>query len=313
VDIDVLGAGVIGLVAAWRLTEAGHRVRVVAAEPPERTTSAVAAAFWYPFRAAPRDRITRWSAETYQELAALTAVPGAGVRMRWGRELYREPTADPWWSSAVPGWERLGPQALPTGYSDGLGLTVPVVEMPRHLRWLSELLAGHGVSVVRQRVRRLDELHSPVIVNCTGLGARALVPDPSLTALRGQVVVVEQTGVTEWLLDQSDEKNVTYVVPREETIVLGGTTEEDVEDLAPDPATAADILDRCAALVPEVAGARVLAHRVGLRPARPAVRLDAQPRADGGTLVHCYGHGGAGVTLAYGCAREIVQLVDDPR
>ncbi len=303
----------IGLVAAWRLAEAGHRVRVVAAEPPERTTSAVAAAFWYPFRAAPRDRITRWSAETYQELSALTAVPGAGVRMRWGRELYREPTGDPWWGSAVPGWERLGPQALPSGYADGLGLTVPVVDMPRHLAWLGELLAGYGVSVVRQRVRRLDELDGHVIVNCTGLGARTLVPDPSLSPLRGQVVVVEQTGLTDWLLDQSDDNNLTYVVPREESIVLGGTAEEDAEDMTPDPATAAEILDRCAALVPEVAGARVLAHRVGLRPARPAVRLEAESRAGGGTLVHCYGHGGAGVTLAHGCAREIVQLIDDLR
>ncbi|HET7458205.1 MAG TPA: hypothetical protein VFJ74_11185, partial [Gemmatimonadaceae bacterium] len=53
---------------------------------------------------------------------------------------------------------------------------------------------------------------------------------------------------------------------------------------------------------------RVVGDAVGLRPARPAVRLEAEPR-EGGTVVHCYGHGGAGVTLAWGCADEVVGLV----
>jgi len=41
---------------------------------------------------------------------------------------------------------------------------------------------------------------------------------------------------------------------------------------------------------------------VGLRPNRPAVRLEAEPLGDG-RRVHCYGHGGMGVSLSWGCAR----------
>lgn len=65
---------------------------------------------------------------------------------------------------------------------------------------------------------------------------------------------------------------------------------------------------RCAALRPEIAGARVLAHRVGLRPARDAVRLERGTLPDGRRLVHNYGHGGAGVTVAWGCAQEAARL-----
>lgn len=65
---------------------------------------------------------------------------------------------------------------------------------------------------------------------------------------------------------------------------------------------------RCAALRPEIAGARVLEHRVGLRPARDAVRLERTRLPDGRVLVHNYGHGGAGVTVAWGCAREAAGL-----
>jgi D-amino-acid oxidase len=46
---------------------------------------------------------------------------------------------------------------------------------------------------------------------------------------------------------------------------------------------------------------------VGLRPGRSAVRVEAEPRGDG-LVVHDYGHGGAGVTLSWGCAEEAVAL-----
>jgi D-amino-acid oxidase len=56
--------------------------------------------------------------------------------------------------------------------------------------------------------------------------------------------------------------------------------------------------------VPELRTARVLRHKVGLRPVRPAVRLERV-----GDVVHCYGHGGAGVTLSWGVAEEVVALL----
>jgi D-amino-acid oxidase len=71
----------------------------------------------------------------------------------------------------------------------------------------------------------------------------------------------------------------------------------------PSPAIAAGILERASRLVPGVGRARVLRHRVGLRPVRPSVRLERV-----GDVVHCYGHGGAGVTLSWGVAEEVVGL-----
>jgi D-amino-acid oxidase len=98
-------------------------------------------------------------------------------------------------------------------------------------------------------------------------------------------------------------------VPREKVVVIGGTATEGSYEPRPDPATADAILARARALVPELARATVVAHRVGLRPARPTVRLEAE-RVGEGTLVHCYGHGGAGVTLSWGCADDVAALVD---
>jgi D-amino-acid oxidase len=284
----------------------------VAAERGEGTTSSVAAALWYPYRALPRDSVTRWSRETYSEFAAIAeGDPTAGVRLVPGRELIRDARSEPWWRDAVPRLEHVPSTELPGSYHDGWELRLPVADMNRYLPWLEQRLADLGGSLNERRVESLDEAlrTAPTVVNCAGLAAGRLAGDDTVFPIRGQVVVVERPpAFGEWLLDQSDEGALTYIVPREETVVLGGTANVGREDTDPEPTTAAAILERCVALAPALAGAPVVGHRVGLRPGRPTVRLEAERRPDG-IVVHCYGHGGAGVTLSWGCAADAARLV----
>jgi D-amino-acid oxidase len=296
----VVGAGVVGLTSAIRLREAGIEADIVAREPPERTTSAVAAALWYPYRAFPRERVAAWSARGFEVLGELARVGGAGVRMRWGNELVPGAAEDPWWRAAVPTFERT---------AEGYRFEAPVADMSVHLPWLVGRLEALGGSLRVAALRSLDEAldGAAVVVNCAGLGARELDGDALLVPVRGQVVYVEQVGLSEWLLDQADARRLVYVVPRERDVVLGGTAEEGAEDLSLDPAVAAAIRARCVAAVPALSDARVVGTAAGLRPARAEVRLEAEPRGRR-AVVHCYGHGGAGVTLAWGCAEEVVEL-----
>jgi D-amino-acid oxidase len=291
----VVGAGVVGLTTAVRLREAGIEANVVARDEPLDTTSAVAAALWYPYRALPAQRVTAWSAQTYCALAALAEVPGSGVRMLWGTERLAPDAPDPWWREAVPSLERT---------REGLRFVAPAVDMSLHLPWLVGRLQALGGALERRDVASLDELDADAVVNCAGLGARELAGDTSLVAVRGQILRVAAPEVREWLLDQSDPRRLVYVVPRVDDVVLGGTADEGAEDRTPDPAATDAIRARCAALIPALRDAPVVGVAVGLRPARPAVRLEAE-----GRVVHCYGHGGAGVTLAWGCAGEVATLL----
>jgi D-amino-acid oxidase len=302
--IIVVGAGVVGLSCAVRLLEAGHRVDVVARDLPRETTSAVAAALWYPYRALPQDRVTAWAGASYSVFAALAAPeeyagsPEAGVRMLPGAELFRSPQADPWWRAAVPLLDRV--RELPAGYVDGWAFSAPVIEMPVYLAWLTARLEELGGTLTRLNLRALPT-GADLVVNCSGLGARLLGDDRSVVPVRGQVVYVEQVGVDRWWLDATGP---TYVVPRGRDVVVGGTDEEGEWSRTPSLATASMILERASRLVPELRDARVLRHKVGLRPSRPAVRLERD-----GHVVHCYGHGGAGVTLSWGCAEDVAALV----
>ena len=296
--VTVVGAGVVGLTCAVRLLEEGHRVDVLARDLPLETTSAVAAAIWYPYRAFPPERVLAWSARSYDVFVGLADVAGAGVAMRAGVELFATPQEDPWWRSAVPRLDHVPP---PAGYADAWSFPAPVVEMPTYLSWLASRVSDLGGTITRLNLSALPS-GPDVVVNCAGIGSRLLASDPTVEPVRGQVVYVSQVGLEEWWLDSSS--SLTYVVPRSHDIVLGGTDEEGDWSRTPSPATAAAILERARRLVPALESARVLRHRVGLRPARPSVRVERV-----GSVVHCYGHGGAGVTLSWGTADEVVALV----
>lgn len=295
--VVVVGAGVVGLTCAVRLLEAGHRVDVVARDLPLETTSVVAAALWYPYRALPQDRVTAWARTAYDAFAALAHDPATGVVLRVGTEVFAERQPDPWWQDAVPALDR--ETSLPAGYADGWTFVSPVVEMPVHLHWLAGRVEQLGGTLTRLSLSALPAVDG-LVVNASGLGARLLGEDPTVTPVRGQVLLVEQVGLDRWWLDSAAP---TYVVPRERDVVVGGTADEGEWSRTPDPVTARAVLDRAVRLVPELAGARVLGHRVGLRPARPRVRLERV-----GDVIHCYGHGGAGVTVSWGCADEVVRM-----
>ena len=149
----VVGAGVVGLTTAVRLREAGIDANVVARDEPQETTSAVAAALWYPY---PRPGTARRSP------ARRRAGSGGDAA---GTELLAPDAPDPWWREAVPGLERT---------SEGLRFVAPAVDMSVHLPWLVGRLRALGGRVERREVASLDELEADAVVNCAGLGAREL-------------------------------------------------------------------------------------------------------------------------------------------
>ncbi|WP_326758388.1 FAD-binding oxidoreductase [Streptomyces phaeochromogenes] len=309
-DVIVVGSGVIGLTTAVVLAESGRRVRVWTRDPAEGTTSAVAGALWWPYSVEPLELARAWALESLSVYEELAARPDeTGVRMVEG--VMGESRLDEqgaWAAARLPELRASTPEEYA---GTGLWARLPLIDMPVQLRWLRERFLRAGGTVEVRDVTDLAEAEAeaPVVVNCTGLGARELVADPAVRPVRGQLVIVENPGVRNWLVStDAVAGTTTYLFPQPDRLVLGGTTEVDEWSLTPDPAVATQIVERCARLRPAVAGARVLGHRVGLRPSRPVVRLEREVRGGGGVLVHNYGHGGAGVTVAWGCARVAAGL-----
>lgn len=312
-DAVVVGCGVIGLTAAISLREAGLNTGIVTAALPPSTTSSVAGAIWYPYKAYPEDRVLSWGSRTYEVFEELSDVPESGVLMREGVEIWRQEVPGPWWADAVPHVRRCREDELPPGYRYGHAFVTPIVEMPKYLSYLMDRFVTSGGSVRQRTLSSLDEVvgEARVVVNCVGLGARDLVDDASMRPIRGQVVRVRNPGLRRFVLDEENPEGVTYIVPRTDDCILGGTADEGEWDLEPDPETASAILDRCTRLEPRLKDVEVLEHRVGLRPGRPEIRLERTKGPGDVPVIHNYGHGGSGITLSWGSAEETLRLVQE--
>ncbi|GGQ61286.1 FAD-dependent oxidoreductase [Couchioplanes azureus] len=305
-DVIVVGGGIIGMTAAMRLRERGADVTLWSPDAPADTVSAVAAAAWYPTGLVFEPRVLAWAAATYAYFRRQARDGVPGVMVRETRNLERDgATGEPWWAPAA-GRVRYLPAEAP--WTREVRFDAPAVEMDVYLPWLRQRFERAGGRVVRRRVDRLEEAlaEAPVIVNATGLAAGSLCGDPEVYPVRGQIVLVANPGVFVSVRDLT--RPSTYVHPRTRDVVLGGTFDENSWSTTPDPATRTAIVERCLALVPELAGAPVVGEKVGLRPARrggPRVEVE---KLSGGTVVHAYGHGGAGMTLSWGCADEVASL-----
>jgi len=306
-DVLVIGAGVCGLTTGICLAEAGLSVTIRTAVPPERTTSVAAGAVWGPVRVGPPDRVLDWGRAGLDVLSKLAAEPGTGVRMASGKEVSRAPLEPYYWTRLLPGLRLCETSELPDGFTHGWHYTTPLANMPVYLDYLRARFIQAGGTLGVAAAGSLSELAglAPVVVNCSGIGARDLVPDPAMVPVRGQVVIAANPGIEEFFIDRDEEEPwIVYMFPHGDTVLLGGTNEEGAWDEEPKAFIAERIVAQCSAIDPRLRGAEILGHRVGLRPYRPEVRLESEPFGRS-VLWHNYGHGGAGISLSWGCAADI--------
>jgi D-amino-acid oxidase len=298
----VVGAGVSGLTTAVQLAESGFPVTVWSSGTGSATTSYAAGATWSPYLVEWTDRTRAWSFRTLEMLRELATDPATGVRLVLGMEAAPGPVEPPEWHDQLAGFEMV--TDLPAEFTVGWRFVAPVVTMPAYLDYLRARAVTAGATLEERTVDRLDV--APVVVNCAGIGARELVPDAHLTPVRGQVVIAENPGLTEWFVGMSEPP--VYHFPHGDTVVLGGTAQAGDATTAPDLELAEAIRDRCAQVEPRLKDVPIVGHRVGLRPVRRTVRLERERIGDT-EVIHNYGHGGAGITLSWGCAAEIEQML----
>lgn len=302
VEVTVVGAGIVGLTTALVLEEQGHTVRVVAADQGASTTSAIAGAVWFPYRAGPPAKVAGWAATTRAWLEQLAPDRAAGVDLLTGYEITQDVGIDPptpWWAANISVARAPAPvTGAPLAWQFSSARVEPALFLP----WITRQLRAQ---IERRQVVDLHAERGDVVVNCTGLAARELADDDNLYPLLGQVVMTEvgEVDCTITVTDDRDPERIFYMIPRRDELVLGGCS------LPWPPGAPAEvregitdrILDQARALGLAVGPVKTV--RAGLRPYRLEVRIERE-----GRVIHNYGHGGAGYTLCRGCAEDVARL-----
>jgi D-amino-acid oxidase len=308
--VAIIGAGVSGLTCGVVFAERGFRTAIFAKETGQQTTSGAAAAIWFPYDAAPAERVIPWALETYKTLVELSNNSRTGVSII---ELHQFSRAG---EIPIPDWAMpLGASVIPSEveepreFTSGYAITVPLMDTTIYLDYLTTrfLKAGGAVkaNVCFENLEEVDPKFD-LVINCGGIGARSLVNDAELESHRGQIAIVPRIENLSCAM-VCDDAPLMYAIPRRNDCVFGGTNDLS-SDLTADPATTDRIVTECSRVL-KMERPNVLAERVGLRPFRKSgVRLERGQLSDGRTVIHNYGHGGSGFTLSWGCAREVLEM-----
>ena len=248
-EAAVIGAGAVGLATARLLQRRGRAVTIYARDLPPNTTSNIAGAQWSPTSVSDSldgpfggrfERASRLAHRHFQNLVG----PDYGVRWIDNYFLSDRPMRVADYQSRIrdlyPEWEDLegDEHPFPTRYARRVGTMF--IEPPRYLRALLRDFRIAGGRVVVGEIadlRQLAALPEPVVVNCTGLGAKALFGDGSLVPVKGQLVVLRPQREVDYLTvggGRFSTEGSQYMFPRSDGILLGGTFDRGIESLEPD-------------------------------------------------------------------------------
>jgi D-amino-acid oxidase len=310
--ILVLGCGVSGLSTGILLLKKGCPITIWAKDLPPSTTSNKAAAFWYPYLCNPKGKASEWAKETliYFRNEILKDC-NSGCLNRTTIEVFDKHVGDPWWKNAVNGYEKLTRKDLPNGYKDGYKIEGIVIDTSIYMDYLVEMFKHLGGQLIQRKVKDIQEPleEYEVVVNCTGLGSQELFDDKKIYPVRGQTVKVKPNGFDLVIADDEGHNGLAYIVPRVKDIVLGGTAQHNNKSLKVDPEDTKEILRKCATIRPEFKNVEIISESVGLRPVRDEIRLEPES-VSSKFVIHNYGHGGAGFTLSWGCAQNVVEIIE---
>ena len=306
----IIGCGVIGLSCGVTCLEQGLDTEIIARDLPPQTDSNKAGAVWLPFKAAPQNLVGKWSAVAYRVFSRLAQVPTSGIHLITLFDLYGQSIPEnPWWAASLPRdhFRKAKPEELPPGYVDGFALRVPLIETDKYLSFLMDRFRSLGGVIKQKELYSLEDLDHPVVINCTGLGARQLAQDPEVFPISGHMAVVKARHPIRCLFDEHGKNALAYVFPRPDVCKLGGTAVDHDWNENPDPHTIQSIIARCQDMEPGLADAEVIGAYVALRPGRREIRFEKEILGPGHVIFHNYGHGGSGYTVSWGCAHELVE------
>jgi len=239
------------------------------------------------------------------------ADPKTGITFEKHLRFCLDPDDSAYARHLVDHWEEVDGADYGIQCAEAFLVTLPVIDVPTYMPYLRNKVEAKGAEFHIREIHDINALFPDydLVLNCSGVGARQLADDEEVFPIRGQVVRLSRSpAVTESTRIYQKQDEFSLVLPRKDDIVLGGTAQDHDWSLEVRDEDTQDIIARCKKIVPALESCEVLGAAVGLRPGRREVRLELEMLPGDLPVIHNYGHGGGGYTVAWGCANEVLEL-----
>lgn len=352
----VVGSGVIGLRTALELLRRNVIVCLMSPKCPTHvaTTSMGAGGLFMPFHCDDK-RVDGWALSTLDELANQHSNHDRNVEVVPVVSFKRQPTELPTWSrSKFLKFQQLDVERLyehgsqknirlpqretieNAGYTHAWFFQAPIVDAPNALNTMLQEIKMHKhtqyinvetnryFKTMQEIVTEARALGCDGVVNCTGLGSKALCSDDLLVGARGVLLNYVRCQilweVTNDLKDSAvlieegpfgSETMPCYMIPRGDRVVVGGTYLVGDRKECLRESERETIMKNAKILGIDTTINEPVDEWVGFRPYRNTVRLerDEELSQNGMRVVHNYGFGGSGWTVYVGAAKEAASLI----
>lgn len=248
--VAVIGCGVIGLTTARTLQRRGYEVTIYTKEMAPAITSSKATGTWSPAHSLlDADQVTSAFSDQFERMhqrsfLAYQNMLGYGdyvvwtdsydIRQEKGISHYGDLPHDNRhaFMNVLPQPVLLSQKEHPFRAPVVSRRTSMVFNIPSLLKmYTNDFLRFGGTVKIREfnQQEELDALSETCLVNCTGIGAKALTDDPHLTPISGQLAfVIPQQEVHYRIASER-----AYTINRKDGIIVGGTHKKGSWDTHP--------------------------------------------------------------------------------
>ena len=316
-NIAIIGAGIIGLTCAEELLRHGHDLTIFYDTPLNATTSSKAGAIWYPYKVEADEKALGWAMDTLDVLNKKLSHKEAGCFQTTLHQYFDDEPVVEKWMDGFDGFQLHGlnddkAEFDKKDFPYATQMKVPLVDSPLVMKNMVNHLSANDVKFHYARLSDIetDARLEPfdLIINCSGMGAKELAHDDTLQSGRGQVLLMTNPNLNHSSVYAKSDDELTYILPRGDRCVVGGCYQIENDNINEDKNLTQLILERAYRFAPALKTQAILDIKVGFRPVRPTIRLEKQIMSNR-TVIHNYGHGGAGWSFAWGCALEVSREV----
>ncbi len=319
--VIIVGAGIIGMTVAVKLLENQFDVTIVTKDNPLKTNSDSAVATWY----APDDSrlyLQQLCLDSLPYFDELSKTVGSGVKripivyfFKNQEDFEKSRWARASWKKLLQISDELPDNFVKNDtFTKAVSAYIPQIDMNIYRPFMLKNFEQFGGKLQMTKVHSLLDLadNADILINCAGWEAKHLVPDDEVYPVRGQIEIAVDAKNINQKYSVNIESIDAYAIfrPFSNDWVFGTTRKENDCTQENRETDIREIINKIRPFFPEITSLKTYS-KVGVRCGRKLVRVEHEliknNQGQQIPLIHCYGHGGSGVSASWASADEVLK------